>query len=162
MGTGKSTVGRMLAEQLHFTYLDTDELIESRTGKTINAIFAEEGEPVFRRLEKQVVEEMAGRSNTVISTGGGLGANEENIESLKKHAVVICLWASPERIWDRVHTQSHRPLLKEADPLGKIRQMLAAREPVYKKADILLNTELRPLREVVQQALHHFQSSRDR
>jgi shikimate kinase len=160
MGTGKSTVGRLLADHLRFEFLDTDDLIEARAGKTIALIFAEEGEPAFRQREKDIVAELSSRTRTVISTGGGLGANEANLASLKQHALVICLWASPEKIWERVRNQTHRPLLKEADPLAKIRQLLAAREPFYKQADVLLSTEVRSLKEVEAQALHQFQSAR--
>ena len=156
MGTGKSSIGHLIAEQLHFAFVDTDELIEARTGKTISAIFANDGEAAFRQLEKEIVAELSARKRTVISTGGGLGANEDNLASLKEHALVVCLWASPEKIWERVRHQTHRPLLKEADPLAKIRQLLAAREKYYKQADVLLNTELRSLREVAQQVLHQF------
>jgi shikimate kinase len=156
MGTGKSSVGHLVAEQLHFSFLDTDELIESRLGKSISTIFAEEGEPAFRKYERDLVLELASRTKTVISTGGGLGANAANIASLKEHSLVVCLWASPERIWDRVRNQTHRPLLRETDPLAKIRQLLAAREPFYKQADVLLNTEVRCLKEVAQQVLHQF------
>jgi shikimate kinase len=160
MGTGKSTVGRLVADQLRFEFLDTDELIESRAGKTISAIFANDGEPAFREQERKVVEELNSRQRMVISAGGGMGANPANIANLKQHALVICLWASPEKIWERVRTQTHRPLLREADPLAKIRSLLLVREPVYKQADVLLNTESRPLKEVAAQVLHQFQSAR--
>jgi shikimate kinase len=156
MGTGKSSVGRMIADHLHFTFLDTDELIESRAGKSISAIFSEDGEAAFRKMEATVVAELASRKRTVISTGGGVAAGPENLENLREHALVVCLWASPEKIWERVRGQTHRPLLREADPLAKIRELLAVREPFYKKADVLLNTELRSVREVVQQVLHQF------
>lgn len=160
MGTGKSSVGRLIAGQLHYGFLDTDELIESRTGKSVSAIFAEEGEPAFRKLERDVVAELASRDRSVISTGGGLGADQQNLASLKEHALVVCLWASPEKIWERVHSQTHRPLLREPDPLAKIRQLLIAREHSYKQADVLLNTEVRSLREVAQQVLHQFNLAR--
>jgi shikimate kinase len=156
MGTGKSSVGRLLAEQLHYGFLDTDELIESRAGKSVSAIFAEDGEPAFRQREKEIVAELASRNRSVIATGGGLGADERNLASLKEHALVVCLWASPDKIWERVRSQTHRPLLREADPLAKIRQLLAAREPFYKQADVLLNTELRSVKEVAQQVIHQF------
>ena len=156
MGTGKSSVGRMIADQLRFSFLDTDELIETRAGKSISAIFAEDGEAAFRKHEQTVVAELAARKRTVFSTGGGLGANPDNLASLKQHALVVCLWASPEKIWERVRGQSHRPLLQGPDPLAKIRQLLAERGPCYKQADVLLNTEVRTLREVTQQVLHQF------
>jgi len=162
MGTGKSTVGRLVADQLHFEFIDTDEMIESRARKSISAIFADEGEPAFRKREADLIAELSSRSRVVLSTGGGLGANPGNITSLKQHALVVCLWASPDIIWERVRGQTHRPLLKEADPPAKIRQLLAAREPFYKQADVILNTEVRSLKEVAQQVLHHFHDARPR
>jgi shikimate kinase len=157
MGTGKSSVGRLIAGQLHFNFLDTDEMIESRAGKSVSNIFADDGEAAFRKFESDVVAELSSRTKTVISTGGGLGANAANLASLKEHALVVCLWASPEKIWERVRHQTHRPLLQDADPQAKIRRLLAEREPFYKQADVLLNTEVRSLREVAQTVLHQFQ-----
>ncbi len=156
MGTGKTSVGRLAAEQLHFEYLDTDELIQTHTGRSIADIFQADGEPAFRALEKSVVAELAGRAKTLISTGGGLPANPENLASLKTHALVVCLWASPEKIWERVKNQSHRPLLNDPDPQKKIRELLAVREPFYKQADVLMNTETRTVREMAQQVTHQF------
>ncbi|MGC9941015.1 MAG: shikimate kinase [Verrucomicrobiota bacterium] len=156
MGTGKTSVGRLAAEQLHFEYLDTDELIQTHTGRVIADIFKTDGEPAFRQLEKKVVFELAGRTKTLISTGGGLPANAENLASLKTHALIICLWASPEKIWERVKNQSHRPLLCDPDPQQRIRELLAVREPFYKQADVLMNTETRTVREMAQQVAHQF------
>ena len=151
MGTGKTSVGRVVAENLHFEFLDTDELIQERTGRSITDIFAQDGEPAFRALERQVVAELATRKKTVISTGGGLPTNPENLAALKTHALVVCLWAAPDKIWERVRHQSHRPLLHDADPQKKFRDLLALREPFYKQADVLINTDLRSPREVAQQ-----------
>jgi shikimate kinase len=159
MGTGKSSVGRILATQLGFDFIDTDALIEERTGKSVTDIFAQNGEAAFRQLERDVVMELSERKGTVISTGGGLAANVENLSALKETALVVCLWATPESIWERVRNQNHRPLLKDPDPLAKIRKLLAAREPFYRQADVLINTDVRPLKEVAQQVLHHFQAA---
>ncbi len=156
MGTGKSTVGRLIAEQLRFEFLDTDALIEQRSGKKITEIFAQNGETAFRELEAQLVAELAARTRTIISTGGGLPTNPANLASLKTHSLVICLWASPERIYERVREQSHRPLLHDPDPLGKIRTLLTAREKFYKQADVLINSDLRSAREVAQQVVNQF------
>ncbi len=156
MGTGKTSVGRLVAEQLHYEYLDTDEVIQTSTGRSITDIFAKDGEPAFRALEQKVVGDLAGRKKTVISTGGGLPVNPANLASLKTHALVVCLWSSPEKIWERVRHQGHRPLLHDENPQVKIRELLAAREPFYKMADVLLNTELRSVREVAQQVVHQF------
>ncbi len=160
MGAGKTSVGRLVAEQLHFDYLDTDEMIQTRTGRTITDIFARDGEPAFRALEQQVVGELAGLTKTVIATGGGLPVNPENLASLRTHALVVCLWASSEKIWDRVKNQTHRPLLHDADPQAKIRELLAAREPFYRQADVLVNTDIRSVREVTQQVVHQFRLAR--
>ncbi len=162
MGTGKSSVGQMIAAHLHFTFLDTDHVIEARAGKTITQIFTQDGEPAFRDWERRIVQELIQRKKTVISTGGGLPTNQENLASLKSHALVVCLWASPEKIWDRVRNQSHRPLLNDPDPLAKIRTLLAAREPFYRQADVLVNTEMRSVREVAQQVTHQFQMAQSR
>jgi len=156
MGTGKTSVGRLVAELLRFDYLDTDEFIQAQTGRTISEIFKTDGETKFRELEEKIVGELAGRAQTVIATGGGLPVNPENLASLKAHALVVSLWSSPEKIWERVRHQGHRPLLQGENPQAKIRELLAAREPFYKQADVLLNTELRSVREVAQQVVHHF------
>lgn len=159
MGTGKSCVGRLAAEALHFTFLDTDHVIEARTGKSIADIFQQEGEPAFRDWERRIVQELTQRQKTVIATGGGLPANPDNLASLKSHALVICLWASPEAIYERVRSHAHRPLLNEPDPLAKIRSLLSIREPYYRQADVLVNTELRTLREVAVQVVHQFHAA---
>ena len=151
MGTGKTTVGRLVAEALHFDFLDTDELIQSRTGKTIADILVQDGEPAFRELERQIVLELSTKTKTVISTGGGLPTNPDNLARLKSYALVVCLWSSPDKIWNRVKNQTHRPLLHDPDPQKKIQELLAAREPFYKQADVLVNTDVRNVREVVQQ-----------
>jgi len=139
--------------------LDTDELIETSVGKSINEIFAQQGETAFRALEAQVVKELTQRTRTVIATGGGLPVNPDNLNSLKTHALVVCLWASAERIYERVRTQSHRPLLHDPDPLAKIRALLSAREPAYRQADVLINTDQRSLREIAQHIAHQFRQA---
>jgi shikimate kinase len=159
MGTGKTSVGRMVAEQLHFDYLDTDEMIQSRTGRTITDIFEKDGEVTFRRLEQQLVSELAARKRTVIATGGGLPTNPLNLASLKTHALIVCLWASPEKILERVRNQTHRPLLRGPNPGLQVRELLAAREPFYRQADVLINTDLRSVREAAQQVVHQFKSA---
>jgi shikimate kinase len=157
MGTGKSSAGRLAAELLQFEFVDTDELIETQCGLSIEEIFQQQGEPAFRQLEKDVVRNLALRQKTVIATGGGLITDPANLASLKTHALVVCLWATPETIWERVQTQTHRPLLQTADPLGKIRELFARRDPLYRQADVLINTGQRSPKEVAHQVLLQFQ-----
>lgn len=156
MGTGKSCVGQLAANSLHFTFVDTDDLIVARVGKSITRLFEEEGEAVFREWERRIVGELASRRNTVIATGGGLPANDENLASLKTHALVVCLWTSPETIWERVRGQTHRPLLNHPDAPGEIRRLIEIRAPYYRQADVLVNTEMRSVKEVAQQVVHQF------
>jgi shikimate kinase len=160
MGTGKSSVGRLCAAALRFEMVDTDQVIEQRTGQSVTEIFAKQGQEAFRDLERQLVAEMTGWRQKVICAGGGLGANEANLASLKQHALVVCLWATVETIWQRVRHQGHRPLLQDPDPLVKIRSLLEQRTPSYKQADVLVNTEQRSLREVADHVLHQFKAAR--
>src|SRR5580658_6434753 len=161
MGTGKSSIGRLAAEQLRFAYIDTDELIENEVGRSIAEIFAQQGEAAFRKYERDVVNALSARRQTVIATGGGLAVDPSNLASLKSHALVVCLWASPETIWERVRGQTHRPLLQAPDPPAKIRELLEQRGPAYRQADVLLHTGFRSTKEVVQQVLHQFNLARE-
>jgi shikimate kinase len=156
MGTGKSSVGRVAAAHLRFRFLDTDALIEAQAGKSIAEIFAEEGEAGFRLRERQMVAELKTCRRAVISTGGGLVVDPANLDSLREHSMVVCLWASPQTIFERTRYARHRPLLKTSEPLPTIRKLLSEREPFYRRADVLINTEHRSLREVTQQVLKAF------
>lgn len=160
MGTGKSTVGRLVANHLHYGFIDTDHLIELRAGKPITMIFKEEGEEAFRSYEREVVKEITRFRKMVISTGGGLGANADNIQSLKTHALVVCLWASAETIYERVKNQTHRPLLQMPDPLARIKELLAKRESFYKMADVLISTDARTPKDVAQQVIFQYKLAR--
>ena len=156
MGTGKSSVGQLVAGHLRFHFLDTDAVIESRAGKPISRIFEQEGEAVFRELERNLVRELEGYEQTVIATGGGLITDERNLASLKSHALVACLWATPATILKRTGHQTHRPLLQTTDPAQTIADLLAKREPHYRQADLLINTEFRSAKEVATQVIHQF------
>lgn len=156
MGSGKTTVGQAVARRLGFQFVDTDQLIEQRARMSIPEIFEKKGEPAFRELEREVVEDLADLSRTVIATGGGVGANPDHIRSLKRHALVVCLWVTPEVVWQRVRNQTHRPLLNVPNPQERIRQLLAEREPVYRQADVLMNSGLRHLHQVVHNVVYQF------
>ena len=91
---------------------------------------------------------LAERENTIISTGGGLLVDAENMDTMKKYAMVFCLWASPQSIWRRVKGQSHRPLLNTENPQQRIIDLLEERKPAYSRSDMLINTEYRSARDV--------------
>ncbi|MFM7100370.1 MAG: shikimate kinase [Verrucomicrobiota bacterium] len=143
MGAGKTTVGNILAGLLDFEFLDTDRMIEQRQGSRVTEIFASRGEPHFRALESALCRELESATGKVIATGGGLAVDPANLASLRRHALVVCLWASPEVIHERVRHQHHRPLLLTADPLGRIRELLAQRAPAYRSADVLVGVDFR-------------------
>ncbi len=155
MGVGKSSVARLIGSQLHMAVVDTDDLVEQRSGGIkISELFVRFGEAGFRAREREVVHSLPELRRTVISTGGGLVTNPENLLSLKQHALVVCLWAGPDVIWERVRHQSSRPLLQTKDPRERIRELVAQREPFYREADVMVNTEHRQLHEVAQNVLH--------
>jgi shikimate kinase len=156
MGSGKSTVGHLLAGLLNFGFVDTDELIEQQVGKKITEIFAAEGEEKFREYEGGILDKLKDVEHTIISTGGGLITRPGNLEKLQQHSLVVCLWASPDTIYSRVAHQSHRPLLMGPDPKAKVIEMLKARAPFYKKADVLVSSDFRSPREVAIHVAHQF------
>lgn len=152
MGTGKSAVGRRLAEEFRYQFIDTDQVIEERAQKKIAEIFSEQGEPEFRRLESEVVLSLADRTGCVISTGGGVVLNPRNLEVLGRGGILILLKSSPEVIFKRVQKRAgQRPLLRSPDPLSEIKRLLSEREPFYQRADFALDTSKMNLAEVVQQ-----------
>jgi shikimate kinase len=158
MGSGKTSIGRLVAARLGFDFVDTDAWIEARTGRSVTRLFEEEGEAVFRRHEREAVAAVALMVRTVIATGGGLPVDPANLASLREHALLICLWAGPETIWERVRRQVHRPLLRTADPQARIRELLAEREPFYRQADVLVNTQSRSIQQVAQYVATQFLS----
>ncbi len=141
MGSGKSTLGKHIAQKTGKEFLDTDELIVQKAGKPISKIFEEDGEMVFRDLEAEIIEEASNKHDCVISTGGGAVLRDENIENLKKSGILFFLKASPETLYERVKDDDSRPLLKGDNPVGILRRILTARTPYYERADFRVNTE---------------------
>ena len=131
MGTGKSTVGRILARRLRYRFVDTDALIEQQNGRSIAAIFTEDGEEAFRQLEASVARDLGNQSGKVIATGGRLMLDDKNAEALSKNGRVFCLTASTETIYNRVQHDTKRPLLNVPDPKAKIEQLLQERAVGY-------------------------------
>jgi len=148
MGTGKSSVGKYLAQRLEREFIELDEEIVKKAGKSIPSIFAQEGEAVFRQIEAQVVEEWSTRENLVISTGGGVVLNPQNLANLRQKGILICLLARPEVILSRVKKDTNRPLLAGEDLLGKIRELLNQRAPFYQGADYTIDGSQLTLEEV--------------
>ena len=153
MGTGKTEVGMRMAKQLGYRFVDTDRWIEERTGRSIPEIFGTDGELFFRDLESGVVAEAAALTGAVISTGGGVVNRPENLRRLKTGGFVVCLQAEPEVILQRVSRETHRPLLRVADPLREIRRLLDERKAGYLQADMTVDTSRSDVDRVVEAIL---------
>ena len=144
--TGKTTLARLLAERLGWSWVDLDEQIERAAGKPIAQIFAEDGEPAFRDLESKTVKEWCGRDAVVVAAGGGAPLREENRRAMKAAGKVIWLTASPQTIHARMQadatTAARRPALTATGGLEEIVRLLAQREPIYRQtADLVIDTE---------------------
>lgn len=152
MGTGKSVVGRRLAESLGYRFVDTDRFIEERSGRSIAEIIRTEGEEQFRQLEALTVHEVAAMSRCVISTGGGVVLNPSNVAALGENGVFVALKARPETILKRVQRKKgKRPLLEGPNPLERIKTLMKVREALYHIAPFSVDTSDTSVDEVVAQ-----------
>jgi len=139
MGAGKTTVGRQLAKRLHRRFVDADQEIEARTGVRIPVIFEIEGEAGFRRREARVIDELSRERELVVATGGGAVIDAANRANLKRSGLVVYLSAAPETLFERTRLDRNRPLLQVEDPLAKLRQLHAQRDPLYREvADLVV------------------------
>ncbi len=152
MGTGKTVTGRVLAEQTGLELVDMDSIIEKRAGKAISDIFASEGEAVFRAMERELAQELAQRDGLIISTGGGIVLNPDNISDFEKTGLVVCLKASPEIIFQRVEKDTTRPLLA-GDKKTQITSILKMRQPLYDAIEHGIDTDGRTTEETAKPIL---------
>lgn len=132
-GSGKSTIGRQLARRLRLPFADTDQIIEKRLGCSIREYFEREGEVAFRDVEERVIAEIAAQHAGVLSTGGGAVLRPGNREQLRRHGQVIYLHASPDEVFKRVRHDSARPLLQVENPLARLQDLYAVRDPLYRQ-----------------------------
>lgn len=140
-GCGKSTVGRALARRLVLPLLDCDAVIELRLGCTIRQYFEHCGEAAFRDVEQTVIDELTQGPAAILATGGGAVLRPANREHLKARTTVIYLRSSPEQLWRRLKHDTRRPLLQVADPLRRLRDLHAERDPLYREcAHYVLDT----------------------
>jgi shikimate kinase len=157
-GTGKSTVGELLANRLERDFIDSDKYIESSTGKTIKRIFEEEGEEGFRKIEADAIARLSKMDNKIISAGGGAILREDNVRNLKSNGFFILLEATPEIIHNRItqdeKTTQQRPSLTDKTPLDEIKHLLEQRERPYKNAaDYTINTSYVSCEDIVNEII---------
>jgi len=141
MGAGKTSVGRLLAKRLGKTFYDCDHEIERATGVKIPVIFEIEGEAGFRAREARMLAELTRRSDIVLATGGGAVLSADNRRLLAANGVVVYLRAAASDLWNRTRHDKNRPLLMTAEPMAKLEQLFAERDPLYRSAaDIIVDS----------------------
>jgi shikimate kinase len=153
MGTGKSSVGRLLASRIGFTFCDLDAVIVDQEGKSINSIFSSKGESYFRTVESSVLQQVLQMTSQVVSTGGGAVIKKENRDLMRRSGTVINLLASPDTILQRLQGDDERPLLRDSKSLQQIQKLLKDREPFYSEADIRIDTDGKNVEDVARAIL---------
>lgn len=155
MGSGKSTVGKLLAQRLDLKFLETDNIIEKKEGKSINEIFSSAGEKYFRRLEEKVLEDIVHKhKDFVLSTGGGIVLSKKNRKLLKKSTFPVFLETSAEEIYKRTINDNNRPLLKTDDPLKTINKLLQERKSNYYQFSCIINTDNKNPEQIVHEIIN--------
>ena len=156
MGTGKTTIGKILHKKLQIPFIDMDSKIIEYTGKPINKIFEDEGELYFRKLERQLTKQLIQQNNQIISTGGGIVLNQDNINDLMETGLVICLCASIETIVKRLKNDESRPLLL-GNKIKKIEELLNDREHLYGQIPIQIETDSKSTQEIASIIIKHYE-----
>jgi shikimate kinase len=150
MGTGKTEVGRLLATRLGWSFVDVDALIEKEQKCSISDIFAKQGESKFREIETATIKKVSKGDHSVIACGGGAVIKEENMKALEGSGVIVCLIATAEAIYERIKHDTTRPLLKVEKPMQRIKELLAQREPYYKRCAFTVDTTAKTPEEIVE------------
>ncbi|AWB34634.1 shikimate kinase AroK [Orrella marina] len=162
MGSGKSTIGKVLARSLNMPFMDLDHQIESKCGVKIPLIFEIEGEEGFRKREAQVLEEVTRQTGIVMATGGGAILQEHNRALLRERGIVVYLKASVEELYRRTCRDRNRPLLATQDPKARLREILADREALYDEvADIIMETSSSTVTSVAHKLIERINQYRD-
>lgn len=152
MGVGKTTIGKLLADEFNLDFVDTDREIETRAGADIPWIFDVEGEDGFRQRESRVLEEIALRSNQVVATGGGAILRDHNRRCMRDSGFCIYLMATLDQLVSRIGKDKKRPLLQVDNPRFVLEKVLQVRDPLYRElADLIVQTDSRPPRQVVKE-----------
>jgi shikimate kinase len=153
MGTGKTTVGRRVADLLKVPFVDVDETIQRQTGKSIAELFQTKGEPAFRVLESATIQELAAQERSVISTGGGALMNAQNRIFLEKNGVLVCLNARTGTLLERLKNDLTRPLLAGENAQERIERLMQERQAVYAICPVQIVTDNKTIEEVAQEVV---------
>jgi shikimate kinase len=155
MGSGKSTLGRLLAKRLDKAFYDADAELERKLGVTIPVIFEIEGEAGFRDREEAVIADLVGQTNIVLATGGGAVIRAPNRERLKQNGTVLYLHATPATLAERTRRGKNRPLLRGADPLARLTELYETRDTLYREtADFVVESDREQVNRLAQRLEH--------
>lgn len=158
MGSGKTTVGKVLANKLTKKFIDTDELIEKQEKISINEIFSSFGESCFRTLETEMIKKVCKSQNQIISTGGGIVEKPENIKILKKKSVVFYLYAPVEELFERIKNEKNRPLLNNDAPKWALEKLFQKRESLYEQCDVKIETSGKSIDQITEEIIEKFEN----
>lgn len=162
MGAGKSTIGRLLSQELKLTFVDSDREIEERAGADIPWIFDVEGEAGFRDREEAVIQELCARSGQVLATGGGAILRETNRSNLQAGGYVVYLHTTVAQQLERTARDKNRPLLQTENPAAVLEALFATRDPLYRQTcDLMVCTDRRHPRSVVNEIIRQYQKRKD-
>lgn len=162
MGCGKTSTGKLIAESINYEFIDIDQIIEQREGTSISEIFKTKGEPYFRQLEVDTIEEFSQLSNQVISTGGGAPENPANMKNLAHNGIVFYLYAPVDELYKRLISEmTNRPMLKDQNPQQKLQLLLERRESYYLKADYKIDTSYKTLEEISKEIISIFNGAQN-
>ncbi|MFH1281923.1 MAG: shikimate kinase [Candidatus Omnitrophota bacterium] len=153
MGTGKTSVGRQLAKEKEWNFIDLDELIELQQQRRIVDIFAQKGEAYFRKIEKKILKQVSTQNRFVVACGGGVVLDADNIKLMKKTGILICLRASCAEILKRISGSTMRPILNVSQPRERIELLLKMRAPYYAQANHAIDTSKLTIKQVVQKII---------
>lgn len=158
-GAGKTHIGNKLAKLLvHFTYIDTDDLIEKQEGMSISDIFELKTEKYFRTIESSLIKELSQKRNQIISIGGGAFNDDENVRNLKKNSLVFYLRAPIEELYERIENETHRPLLNDENPKQKLKTLLKKREKNFLKAHFVIDTYKQPAYHILDKLIGEYEN----
>ena len=161
MGSGKSTIGRLLSSELKLKFIDSDKVIEERAGANIPWIFDVEGEEGFRDREETIIGELTEEDGLVLATGGGVVIREANRQALRSRGFVIYLQTSVDQQVERTQRDKNRPLLQTDNPRAMLESLIKVREPLYKQtADLIMRTDRRHPRAVVSQLIKNLKKQK--
>ena len=153
MGTGKTAVGRHLAEELHAQFVDVDMTITHKAGRSIRDIFVEEGEAAFRKKESDVIQELSAKDKTVIATGGGALMNATNRENLSRNGILVCLTARASTLLERLKDDVTRPLLAGENLEQKVERLMKERQAVYDLCPVQVDTDGKSIAQVSEEII---------